>query len=430
MNNKILTGVLRAPENDEGAASAGGGGDGGDSHEAAAAKLFAGSSGDSASPPPAGEGGGEKKAPAAAPAGDGKATPAASSEVKPGILGRIAKKPEAAAPAGEKKPGEAAPTEFPEDKIKLSEKAAPETTKHFETVKGITKQLRSELTARDARIKELEAKVSSGTALPADYEKLKTEHKAFSERVAILDVQSHPDFVRQFTEPKAKITAALNTVLSDNQVAGTDISALLAKPRAEFMKGASEIAEKLPEYERFEFLSGARQLYQIAQQERDALGKASELAQGFKAKTLEVQREAFSKTWEKLGGMSEFLLKIDVDPTASPEEKASIEAFNAAVDGVRTAAERNAFTPAGEEGAAQQAIKAATLDFFLQHAVPRMEAEYRQLTDLVTKLQAEVTSLRGQKGEAAGTGGGGDGAARGEGDMSHEEAARKTWGGG
>ncbi len=426
MKTKFLTGALRAPENDGDA----GGGGGGDSHEAAAAKLFGGSEAPPAQAKEAAAAAAQAgdKAPAAeAPASDKKP---AVTEPKPGLLGRIAKKPEAAAPAGDKKPVEPAPTEYPEDKIKLGEKAAPETAKHFETVKSITKQLRGDLSARDARIKELEAKVAGGTALPADYEKLKAEHKAFSDRIAILDVQSHPEFIRQFTEPKAKITQSLNTVLSDNQVEGTDISALLAKPRAEFMKGASEIAEKLPEYERFEFLSGARQLYQVAQQEREALGKASELSQGFKAKTLETQREAFSKTWEKLGGMSEFLLKLDVDPNAAPEEKSAIEAFNAAVDGVRTAAEQNAFGPGGEEGAAQQAIKAATLDFFLQHAVPRMESEYRQLTELVTTLQAELKSLRGEKGEAAGVGGGGEGGGAGESDLSHEAAARKIWGGG
>lgn len=418
MNKKILFGVLRAPE---GEGNGGGNGELSESHEAAADKLFGGgddtaaaSSNDDTAAKPSGD---------SDAAGQGKhSATAGGTEVKPGLLGKLGKKPA----GGENKPGEGT-SELPEDKISLGEKAAPETKKHFETMKGLTKQLRSDLAAKEVRIKELES-AGSNAALPADYEKLKAEHKAFSDRIAVLDLRSHPDFARQFTEPKAKIVGALNTVLSDNQVEGSDLTALLGRPRAEFMKSASEIAEKLPDYERFEFLAGARQLYQLSQAEQQALGQSAELAKGLQAKTLEAQRAAFGKTWQKLGGMGEVLVKLEADADATPEQKTAVDAYNKALDAVRTNAEALAFSPGNEEVAAQTAVKAATFDFFVNHAIPRMEAEYKGLVDLVGKLQSEVVELRGGKGEAV-DGGGGDGGHGGDAlELSLDAAAAKVWG--
>lgn len=433
---------LRAPEDGTGGGgggNAGGGAD--DSHEAAAAKLFSGGDGGAKSGSDAGTGaatgagadgkatsdGGAAKAGDAAGAGKGE-------DKKTGLLANLGKKRDAASGAtasdAAKKGADgktATEGELPEDKINLGDKASPETKQHFASVKALTKQLRGDLAARDARIKELETKISSGAAVPADYEKLRAEHKAFSERVAVLDVRSHPDFVKQFTEPKAKMVQSISAVLGDNKIEGVDISSLLDKPRAEFMKAANEVAEKLPDYDRFEFMAGARQLYQLAQSEKEALSKSGELMKGLQAKALSTQREAFSKTWEKLGGMSEFLVKLEADPNATAEDKASIEAYNKAIDGVRTQAETLAFSPGGEEGVAQAAAKAASFDFFVSHAFPRIEAEYRQLASLVTQLQGELKQLRGSKAEAGAGSSGGEGGSSGEPEMSHEAAARKVW---
>jgi hypothetical protein len=431
MNRKFLMGFLR---NDDAGDAGGGGGDTGaggdagggadDSHIAAAQALFDGKGASGAGDAGKGDAGDAAKGDAGKGAGDGKAKPGEGAAPKSGLLGKFTKKPADGAAKGD----DGAQGELPEDKINLGDKAAPETAKHFSTLKGITKQLRGDLTARETRIKELEAKVAGGTALPADYDKLKAEHKAFSDRIAVLDVQSHPDFIRQFTEPKQKLIQQTNAVLSDNKVEGVDVSSLLHKPRAEFMKAANEIAEKLPDYDRFEFMSAARQLYQLSQSEREAIGQSSELAKNLQAKTLQTQREAFSKTWEKLGGMGEFLLKLEAEPTATPEEKSSIDAYNKAVDDVRANAEKLAFDPSGEEGVAHAAVKAASFDFFMQHAIPRMEAEYTSLVELVTQLQGELKELRGSKGEAGGGGGDGDAGGNDSGETEdHLSAAKKVF---
>lgn len=417
MKNDMRFCVLREEAGEAGDA-------GGESHEAAAANLF----GEGEAPPAgAGKAGGEgaaapKAGEAAGKPADGQA--AAGEEKKDGSLfSKMGKKGDAA-PAGAK-PAEGAPADLPEDKILLGDKASGDAKTHFATLKGITKNLRGEISAREARIKELEAKTASGAALPADYEKLKTEHKAFSERIAVLDLRNHPDFRRQFTEPQQKVEAALKAVLGDNKVEGVDIAGMLGKPRAEFAKAMAEAAEKLPDYERDEFKAGIRQLYQLAQSEREALGKSSELAKELQARTLGAQREAFGQTWEKLGGMEEFLVKIEASEDASPEDKAAIAAYNAGLDTVRANAEKLAFEGGGETGVAQTAIKAASFDFFTQHAYPRLEAEFKSLVEINRRLADEVKALRGTKGEG-GSGAGGEPAA-GE-LLDHDTAAKRVWG--
>lgn len=407
---RFYYGLLRNPDPE----ASGGGGDGGESasHDSDAGALFGDKpdAGNNGAAPAGGSGGGATETPPA----ESKSADAKGD--KSSAFGKFGTKPTAPAKPADTTP---AASDNPEDKINLGDKASGDTRKHFDSLKGITKTLRTDIAARDARIKELEAKAASGTATPADYEKLKSEHKALSDRLAVVDLQSHPDFAKRFGEPKAKLIGGLNTVLADNKVDGVDLPSLLNKPRPEFAKTVSEIAAKLPAFEQQAFLSDMRQLYTLEGEAKGELARAGEISAALQKKTEADQRAAFAKTWGTLDFNSDGLEALEIPADASAEEKASIEAYNAGIKGIRTAAEGIAFGKMDEAGVATAATKAAAFDFMRSHAIPRMEAEFSKARALIASLTEEVKALKANR---SGTGGGGGGGGGSE-EESHEAAA-------
>lgn len=417
--NKFIRGAIRSPEDD--GAGGGGGGDASaavlESHDAEATALF-----------------GDEGAPAATGAGDD------AGEAKDDAAPPAAEKPAAAKPAGEKKaapfspfgkkPDDAATkaadatkaaTEDPEDKIQLGEKAGADTKNHFASLKTITKQLRAEKAAIAA---ELETARKAGAASP-EMEKLRAEHKALSDRLAIVDIQNHPDYVRQFVEPKNKILAGVSSVLADNKVEGVDVASLLGKPRPEFARAVSEIAAKLPAFEQSAFLADMRQLHTLDAEAKSQLSKSGELAAALQRKSEETHRAAFAETWKTLDFTPDNLPALEIPAEATAEERAAMEAYNAGIANMRTSAEQIAFGKMDEKGVAATATKAAAFDFIRTHAIPRMEAEHNKAVDLIQTLTAELQALKASR-----RGGGGSGIDTGAGadaDESHEVAASKTF---
>lgn len=323
----------------------------------------------------------------------------------------------------EEKPA-AATEEHPEDKIQLSEKSGADTKTHFQTLKGIAKQEREARMALAAEIETLK-KAAPSSATSPELERLRAEHKSLSDRLSIVDLQSHPDFVAKYVEPKNKIVAGINEVLTSNDIVGEDVSSLIGRPRAEFMKGAAAIADKLPDYERSAFMADMRQLQAMDAEAKGQLGKAGELSAALQRKSEETQRATFDATWKTLGFTAENLPPIEVSANASPEERASAEAYNKGISEIRSNAERIAFGRMSEGEVATSATKAAAFDFMQAHAIPKMEANFNEARQLIASLTEEVKALKAARGGGDGIGNVGSGDT-GE-DESHEAAASRAF---
>ncbi len=363
-------------------------------------------------------------------------------EAKPDAVGDgPEKKPEAAAkpvegakPAAEVKPTDSpakpasildlkkpepavAAAPAPADDIPEPPADAPAATKtNWAKLRAKADKLQQERDAKareyDELKKQLDSQRAASPADQAELQRLKDERQALSDRLAIVDLQSHPDFHRQYVEPRTKALTEADTILKDNGTEGVELGSLLARPRAEFAKTVSELAAKLPTFDAGSFVQLMRQAYQTKAEEMAALGKASELARGMSEKSAAQQRQAFEEVWGKLGPVGELLSPLEAPESASPEEKQAVADYNAAVTTVRSSAERNAFGRLDERGAALLASKAAALDFMMTHGIPRAEQQYRAVLENNRALAAELASLKKARspGVAAGDLGAGDGA--------------------
>jgi hypothetical protein len=338
-------------------------------------------------------------------------------------------------PATVTKPEAAKPAEKPavdlsqdaEEKLQLHSNASPETVAGWKSIKEINKQLRSkasEVEAEAARVKAELAELRQRVPDPTEVDRLRKEHEAATKRLAELDLRSHPEFRRQYVEPKEKLAGEIATLLQDNAVEGVDLGAILNKPRADFAKSVSEVADRLNDFDRTAFMGSMREMYRIQQEEGQALSKAGELSASLQKRTQDQQRAAFEEVYKE--GTSH-LQPFEVAADAPTEERAAAEAYNKSLAGIRERAEQAAFGRLGEKDVAKIALKAATLDHFFEHAVPHIEREIGKRDELIASLQKELQGLKAQTPGNEFNGGTSTGGSNKLEEMGLEDAVKATF---
>lgn len=331
---------------------------------------------------------------------EAKATPEAKPEVKP------VEAPKAA----EKKKSTVFDAVAPEKEAKPAVEAEKDPFEHITPPEGMSeksltgwKALKTEAAAkvRSAEQKLLDAQSQLDTyrkatpAEQADVAKLKADLQSAHDRLAVLDITQHPDFARQFIEPKKKALTNASTLLTDNGVADSpDLTGLLLKPRAEFAKAVSEMVAKMPVYDQAEFTTNMREAYRLQGEEKGALAQAGDLSQKLQAQTAQKQKQAFEDVYATF---HEKMRPLEIPDNANTEERAQLQEFNDALAQIRPAAEKYAFGRIDEKGVADLASRAASGDFIVRHAVPRMQREFAKAQQLVAELTEELTAIKGAK---------------------------------
>lgn len=329
-----------------------------------------------------------------------KPEPEAKIEPQPGSL--AAKLAAKSAPAPKLEPVLAPMPEDPVAKLEAEMRAHNPKWKPAQGWDALKTTLKAADEKRAAVEKELEAtKARLASPILAgmtaeEVESLKAREKSASDRLMVVDLESHPAFRAQYVEPKNAEIAKANELLSVHGIKA-DAAALLAKPRAELGKAVSELIKDVPEYDRVEIAEAIRKAHTLDQSARSALSQSKELQKGLQAKTVERQRNAFNSRWAPVSAaLGEHIVELDVPANATPEQRADIEGYNADFKGLRAKAEAIALSPISEEGIAESAMKAAAYDFHIQKAMPRIIREYEEVVTLNRQLATELAALKGR----------------------------------
>ncbi len=303
-------------------------------------------------------------------------------EVKPAPTLLPKKTPVAAPPTTEADPFE---------KYSLPETAPEEQRSQFTELKRISRAQHKELA-------DLKAKVNAPTLPAPEVEKLRSEHKAALDRLAVLDLQSHPDFKRQYSEPKTKALAEVAEILSFSDKGQVDLNGLLGKDRKTFSAEVTKLTEGLNPMDATTVQTALRDAYRVSQDEKVALTKAGELSQNLARQSESQAKQAFEEVSSNLGPLGEFLVTLDMPEGATAEERTEIEDYNASVSNMRQNVEKTVFGRTDEKGMAVLGWKAGTLDFLLSKGIPRMEKNYAALVQSHAALTAELAAIKGAKG--------------------------------
>jgi hypothetical protein len=306
------------------------------------------------------------------------------------------------APPAPPPPAEGEALDF--EKVEMDGRVSAKSTEAFKLVKAQAKshiaKLRGESEAATKRVAALEEQLKTapvGTMTNAEVEKMKADLKVMSERVLLTDLQSHPDFQRQFTQPKAQAVQAAAEILASQKVEGVDVSKLLALPRAEFSKQVSEVAAELPSFDATEFSAQMRQAYALLQTEQQALVKSHETFAAIQKNQTEQGVAAFNRALASVGGeVTKLLVKVTPPAGASAELTEQINSYNAGIDGLQSKARKLALEPSSPDEVAVSAIKAAAYDFHIKQALPKILGEYQNLQRAYAELKAEHEAMKGK----------------------------------
>lgn len=304
----------------------------------------------------------------------------------------------------------------PIDAWKLPENASAESVKNFGEIRAEAKARKQREQEALAKVADLESQLTTyRNANPADVaatEQLKAQLKEAHDRLAVLDLKSHPDFVRQYVEPINGALAEAREVIQYNTKDGDpipDLGGLLAKGPKEFNAEVAKLTKDMNSVDANIVITSLRTAHKLNAKQGEVLSKSGELATQLQQKSAQQAKAAFEAVSKDLGPSNDFLQPLEIVDGLSPEDKTAAEQYNASLASVRINAEKLAFGRVDERGVATMAFKAATLDHMLTHTVPRVQGEFRKLAQMVAEQNEVIKQLRGGKGPDVAGGGGGEG---------------------
>lgn len=256
---------------------------------------------------------------------------------------------------------------------------------------------------RDAEKRYSEAMAQLETykkATPADTAeaaRLKDELKKAQDALAVHDLKAHPDFAKQYLEPKKAALKEAGEIVTYNNKEGVNLNAILDKPLKEFNAEVSELTKDMNGMDATTVQTALRQAYKIANEEKAALGKASELKQQLESKAAAAARQAFEET---RGEFASKVPEIQIPEGASEEKAQEIRAYNEARAAAMKKAEHYSFGKIGEREVARIAQQAAALEVVAGHLIPSLTRERDQAVALNKQLSAELEAIK--KGKTPG----------------------------
>ena len=312
---------------------------------------------------------------------------------------KVAAPVEAPPPAGDKPAEPAAPAVPTDDidKMELGEKASDNARTNFAKLREVAKQERLAKAALERQLADLKTQQETlAKAAPqdtAEQERLRAEHKAMADRLALVDLKNHPDYVRQYEVPKTAALAEAKEVLDYNEIPA-NLESLMGKSLKEFSAEVSKLTKDMNSMDATAVQTSLRNAWKINNDATSALSKSQELAKALSEKSAHAQKQAVEKVWGTFKEAESILAKRPVPEGATPEELAEITSYIEAVQGLRSNYERNAFGRMTEEETARMALKATTFDFIQTHGVKMIDRAYKGMEARAIAAEKQLNELK------------------------------------
>lgn len=264
--------------------------------------------------------------------------------------------------------------------------------------KALKKEAAEKVKLAEQKFAEAAAKLETyQKATPADTAeaaRLKAELKDAHDKLAVFDLRSSPDFVRQYVEPKTNALKEAGEIIAYNGKAAGDLSKLLELPLKDFNAQVSDLTKDMNGMDAQTVQASLRQAHKLANEEKNALSKSGELKAALEAKHAAAERSAFEET------RNEFTSKvpeIQIPDGADEEKIAEVRAYNEARLAAVKKAESYTFGKMDAKGIARVAQQAAALEVVAQHLIPSLQRDLKRASELNAQLAAELQAIKAGK---------------------------------
>ena len=299
-------------------------------------------------------------------------------------------------------------------------------------LKTIANSARDEAAKYRAEVEELKAKQTVDPAAHAATDErvkeLETLNEQMSSRLKLLDLQSHPDFQKEFVMPReAKLKEMQSYV--DEEV---PLGAILQLPPKEFAAKISEVASEMDDFAKTQLYTMARDYRNLSVKANEALKNVDTTSESFAAANKAQSKQVFDQVAAQYS-QSNMFIPQEIPDDATPELKAKLEAYNAGYQSIGQEAENMAFGQVDQVGVAKMAHEAALYRFVMKHGLPRLGSvvgdQLKTATARVKELEAKIAGIKANGANPTyGNDGDGDGTTDPS-QLSHLEAAQLVdWG--
>ena len=248
---------------------------------------------------------------------------------------------------------------------------------------------------------ELEAKLKAAPTATVDeatkarLAELETQNKTYSERLKLLDLRSHPEFVAKYVEPANAAKAAMESIAKGDEV-DVNVGEILTMKGKALNAAVSDVMDKMTPYARVKFQAALDQYFATQVGADQAIAQADETLKSMRQTGGARSRASFD---EVAKNYSEAFLPAQVDEKAADADKQAAAAYNAALATINKQAETYAFGQIDERGVADLSHKAALYEFTMNHGIPRIAALYgaelSKAASRISELETQVKALTG-----------------------------------
>ena len=281
--------------------------------------------------------------------------------------------------------------------------------------------LEQKLKARDAKT----STPAADEATQARLAELEEQNRRYSERLKVLDLKSHPEFMEKYIAPANRAKAALGEIAKSDELE-LDVDELIGLKGKALNTAVSGVMEKMTPYARVRFQSALDSYFASKDAADKAVSEADQFLSSVKKASAARSRASFDAV---AGGYRETFLPAAVDENASDTDRKSAATYNEALAGVTRQAEQYAFGQIDEKGAADLAHKAALYEFTMNHGIPRIASLYgaaiSQKDSRIAELEGQVKALSAASPRLDGGSGGHSASDTPMQSESHLDAARK-----
>ena len=279
-----------------------------------------------------------------------------------------------------KKAPKAPTTPAPTPEVNIDE--IPEPSKDsksragWDQLKNLAKEERAKRAALETQLKELADKNVDKSVLEktnARLTELERERNEYSEKVKVLDIQSHPEFVEKYVKPQQAALAAIKTSLTEAAVEGFDFTAFQAATPKEQKEMLASVLPNLDPITQQDVVSEFKKMSAASAGAKEALTNSTKTAEEFRNRLNATQKQVFDEV------KSTYKVRfhpIPVPEGAAEEEVARISAYNKELQEVTARAETTALKSTSMADMARAAIDASMLQFVLSRGLPRIQEVY------------------------------------------------------
>jgi len=262
--------------------------------------------------------------------------------------------------------------------------------------KAMKQKHASEIASKDEEIAQLKQQIGQSSLNSPEYQQMKSEHEQMAKRLAEVDIQNSPDFVKKYSAPAEQARQRMAAILKEAGLDGDhNLQTIFMQGEREQKNAIADISDELGKFDGREFEDCYRKILSLNYEAADVLANAENAQQQLRSESTFNMEKAVQDTFAQMTDNGHaFLSEIEPD---NPDDDADVQSardYNNALNSILNNATQKSLSSMDEQSLASVYIKAELADLMINHGMKRLEHEFDTLLASNDDLQAKLDKIQ------------------------------------